>query len=352
MAPGVLAAAAAPVGQPDFHCGFGDVTCSVNQGIAEFFYSGAINMAHFMADSIKVAFDATTPGSADWATAQGQFAFWVQVMLPIVMAIAIVQIGIAAILQDWTRLRRVVLGAMLGLPLSGVCVWLMQQASTVTDSITESILATVQGSGGASMASAIGNMFGLSLYADQTGASFATQGTKINSGGFLGSVVSGATAESSVGSWLLVAIMVGIMWLASLFLFAAMALRLFGLVVLAALAPVGLMMAGQPKLAVWGERWAAVTVGFLAAKPLAAGVIAVAVSLAGQDGSLVGIVVGTVGLFVAAFSPLWAVKFMGFASAETASALSHRPGIRESASRVRTASAPARGLGRLASRKG
>lgn len=339
---------AADPNEPNYSCGFGDVGCTVNESIARFMYSSALNMAHFMADSIKVAFDSTAPTAANWQSANGQFLFWIQVMLPIVMAVALAQIGIAAILQDWARMRRVVLGAVLGVPLSGVAVWLMQKASTVTDGITTNILSTVQGDGKDSLSSAIGNMFGLTLTADTEMTKFIANGTGINANSFLGSAASNAQhTQAAIGMYVLVLVLVGVMWLASLFLFGAMALRLFGLVVLAALAPIGLMMVGQPKLAVWAERWANVTLGFLVAKPLAAAVIAVAVSLAGNNGSLVGVVVGCVGLFIAAFSPLWATKFMSFASAETTNALAHRPSIREAASRGSTAAAPARSASRV-----
>jgi hypothetical protein len=307
------------------------------------------NFGDFIADMIVNAFN--NPISADWwSVADGQFWFWVAVMAPVIMIIAIIQIGITTILQDWRRLGRVVAGATLAVPFSAFCAYGMKQFSAVTDAVTNSITATLQGAHGGSLGESLLAVMGLSQGTSNVAnhaLEYMSQATYNTSGVPYQMMLAGSQSASNIGQYVGCLLVVSLMALASLFLFIAMAIRTFGLLALAALAPVALMMIGQPKLGAWAQKWLSLTVGLLLAKPLAAGVLLLAVQLTGATANL-GLLLTCAGAVVAAaFSPLWATKLVAFAGDEVGTALHRRASIREQVSRGSTAVAPARGVVRV-----
>jgi hypothetical protein len=215
----------------------------------------------------------------------------------------------------------------------------MQQLSTVTDDVTLNLTTTVQGG---TLSDGLLRVLGLVTLPSQsvaTGLASAAfgQGSVIYS---LAQV--GATGTSEIGSYALALFTVCVMMVASLFLFIAMSIREFGLLALAAMAPIGLMMIGQPKLTAWAQRWMSLTTGLLLSKPLAAGVVLLAVQLT-KSSNTIGVLLVAAGAVVAAsFSPLWATKLVSFAGAEVGTALHRRFSVRDQASRASTMTAPVR----------
>lgn len=330
---------------PDYGCFVTDWGCQAQQTIGAFFASTIRNLGDFIATLIGLAFNGPI-SQEGWSIAHSQYLFWIAVMAPVVVIIAIVQVGIAMILQDWKRIGRTAIGAGVAIPFSALCVWTMQQASIVTDGVTQSLTTAIQGG---SLAEGLLRTVGI-VATPSAAASNAFVTSQFQQGSLVyGLAKSGAQNANGIGEYVIALFIVALAMVGALFLCIAMAIRDFGLLALAAMAPIGLMMVGQPKLAVWAQRWATMTTGLLLAKPLAAGVILLAVELSTDaSAGLAGVLVAIGAVIAAAFSPLWATKLVSFAGAEVGNALQKRASVREQVSRGQTAAAPVRGTVRLA----
>lgn len=328
---------------PNYGCFVSDFGCQASQAVAGFMGSTIRNLGDFIATMIAGAFNTNIdPGS--WDIAHSQFLFWVAVTAPVIVIIALVQIGIAMIIQDTSRIGRTAAGAALAIPFSAICVWGMQQFSGITDDVTRNLTTSVQGGALSDGLLRVVGIFDAPKQA--TGAAMASASFSKDSVIYL-MAAQGGQSQGAVGEYVMALLIVGLMMIASLFLFIAMSIREFGLLALAAMAPVGLMMIGQPKLTVWAQRWMSLTTGLLIAKPLAAGVILLAVQLSKSSQSIGVILVAAGAVIVASFSPLWATKLVSFAGAEVGTALHHRFSVRDQVSRAGTASAPVRSAARV-----
>ncbi|MGN6759798.1 MAG: hypothetical protein ACTHJI_00510 [Leifsonia sp.] len=339
----MLLAASTDPWNPNYGCFVTDWGCQAGQTVAGFMASVIRNLGDFIGTMITGSFN-TNIDSTSWTIAHSQFLFWIAVTSPVIMIIALVQIGIGMVLQDWHRIGRTALGATVAIPFSALCVWMMQQFSTVADGITENLTTAVQGGtieDALLRAVGIADLPTTSVTAGMTATRFL-QGSPIYD-----MVVSGAANKDAIGNYFLALFIVALMMIASLFLFIAMSIREFGLLALAAMAPVALMMIGQPKLGAWAQRWASLTTGLLLAKPLAAGVVLLAVELTKSTNSIGVFLVAAGAVVAASFSPLWATRLVSFAGAEVGNALHRRMSIRDQVSRVNTASAPMRALVRI-----
>lgn len=335
--------AAADPWSPNYGCFVTDWGCGAAQTVAGFMGSMIRNLGDFIATLISGSFN-TNIDQGSWNVAHSQFLFWIAVVSPVILIIALVQIGIAMVLQDWGRIGRTAAGAALAIPFSAICVWAMQQFSSITDDVTVNLTSTIQGG---SLADGLLRVLGLTSAPAQTtipGLAAAAYG---HDSVIYGLSALGATAPTELGSYALALLLVGVMMIASLFLFIAMSIREFGLLALAAMAPIGLMMIGQPKLSAWAHKWMTVTTGLLLAKPLAAGIILLAVQLTKSSTSIAVILIAAGAVVAAAFSPLWATKLVSFAGTEVGTALHHRFSVRDQVSRAGTAAAPVRAATRV-----
>jgi hypothetical protein len=338
----VLAAPPDPF-SPNYGCFISDFGCQASQTIAQFMGSTIRNLGDFIATMIAGSFN-TNIDAGSWEIAHSQFLFWLAVTAPIILIVALVQIGIAMILQDWARIGRTAAGAALAIPFSVICVWGMQKASGITDDVTQSLTTAVQGG---DLSQSLLRVVGLFDAPKQiNGAAMKTMQFS-HEGVIFGMATQGAQGPGAVGEYVMAVLVVGLTMIACLFLFIAMSIREFGLLALAAMAPVGLMMIGQPKLSAWANRWINLTVGLLIAKPLAAGVVLLAVELTKASLSIGVILVAAGAVIAASFSPLWATKLVSFAGAEVGTALHHRFSVRDQFSRVNTAAAPVRSAARV-----
>lgn len=323
---------------PNYGCFVTNWGCQASQTVAEFIGSMIRNLGDFIATMITGAFN-TTIDQASWSVAHSQFLFWIAVVSPVILIIALVQIGIALVLQDWHRIARTAAGAGLAIPFSAICVWAMQQFSAVTDDVTMNLTSTVQGGG---LADGLLRVLGLGSLPTESVVSGLANFAYGQDSAIYGLSKLGATGVTQLGSYVLALLLVGVMMIASLFLFIAMSLREFGLIALAAMAPIGLMMIGQPKLTAWAGRWMSVTTGLLLAKPMAAGIVLLAVQLTKSSNSIGLILMAAGAVVVASFSPLWATKLVSFAGAEVGTALHRRFSVRDQVSRAGTVAAPVR----------
>jgi hypothetical protein len=215
----------------------------------------------------------------------------------------------------------------------------MQQLSTITDDDTVNLTTTVQGG---SLSDGLLRVLGLVSLPSQSVAAGVASAAFGQGSVIYGLARVGATGTSEIGAYALALFTVCLMMVASLFLFIAMSIREFGLLALAAMAPIGLMMIGQPKLTAWAQRWMSLTTGLLLSKPLAAGVVLLAVQLTKSSNTLGVLLVAAGAVVAASFSPLWATKLVSFAGAEVGTALHRRFSVRDQASRASTMTAPVR----------
>jgi hypothetical protein len=100
----------------------------------------------------------------------------------------------------------------------------------------------------------------------------------------------------------------------------SMIFRSFALIVLAAVAPVALMLMPWEKTKSLTRRWTEIVVALLLAKPLAATVLAVAIKLFAESKSFAGLAAGTVGMALACAAPMMALRLVSFAGGELAAA--------------------------------
>ncbi|GAB3396159.1 hypothetical protein GCM10027568_29750 [Humibacter soli] len=328
---------------PNYGCFVTDWGCQASQTVAGFMASIIRQLGDFIGTMIAGSFN-TNIDQSSWAVAHSQFLFWVAVTSPVILIIALVQIGIGMILQDWRRIGRTAIGAMIAIPFSALCVWAMQQFSTVTDGITQSLTSAAQGG---TIQDALLRVVGLADLPSTTLTAGMTSTRFLQGSPIYDLVVSGSANKDAVGNYFLALFVVALMMISTLFLFIAMSIREFGLLALAAMAPIALMMIGQPKLAAWAERWASLTTGLLLAKPLAAGVVLLAIQLTKSADSIGVLLVAAGAVIAASLSPLWATRLVSFAGTEVGNALHRRPSVRDQMSRANTAAAPVRAIARV-----
>lgn len=331
---------------PNYGCWAGDWGCLASEAMARTMASTIKNLGDFIADMITNSFN-NPIGQSSWEVAHGQFLFWVAVMTPVVMIIALIQIGIAMVVQDWRRACRVTVGAVLAVPFSAICVWGMQQFSSITDNVTTDLTSSLQGGG---LSDAVLSVMGLmqdSSSAVAKAETFMSHANLTQTGVPYQLMLAGSGGAQFIGEYIIALLVMGLMAIASLCLFIAMSIRAFGLLALAAMAPVGLMMIGQTKLGAWAQRWLSLATGLLLAKPLAAGVLLLAVQLTSTTPNLGFMLICAGAVVAAAFSPLWATKLVSFAGAEVGTALHRRFSLREQTSRATSAAAPVRAATRV-----
>lgn len=135
-------------------------------------------------------------------------------------------------------------------------------------------------------------------------------------------VVSLAPGSSSGagGAVVVTAMAVIVVWILAFILMCSMIFRSFALILLAAVAPVALMLMPWEKTQSWARRWGEIVVALLIAKPLAATVLAVAIKLFAESKSFAGLSAGVVGMALACGAPLMALRLVSFAGGELAAA--------------------------------
>ncbi|MFJ8896771.1 hypothetical protein ACIRCZ_19470 [Leifsonia sp. NPDC102414] len=311
--------------QPNYGCGFGDISCDAQEAVARFLVSSISSISDFMADMLTSAFKSSRPGAAEWQISSAEFWFWVGAMGIVLVVVAIMQMIPAMLLNNGKRVAQIALGLAGAIPTSVLSVWGMKQLCAYGDAVTDSLMGSVQGGG---MGQAILHVFG---FTDVNGT--VTMNTD---SALMNSSTESAKSAAAVGTFLVTILILAVMALASLVLYVSMSIRGFSLIVLAGTAPIGLMMIGQPKVAAWAHRWANLTIGLILAEPLAASVLLIAVLLLGHGVNTGLLLVAAGAVFAAAFAPVWAVKLVSFAGHETAGALAARPKIRDNANRTRT----------------
>ncbi|WP_457949690.1 type IV secretion system protein [Pseudarthrobacter sp. alpha12b] len=262
------------------------------------------NMASWLWAFITGAFTVTNVDESQWLSIQGLTSWWVVVMLTPLVVVMILQILSGLISQQPRRVGRAMIGGAVAIPLVGAAVYLVRQLTRATDLASAALLQSI----GSDPYLVFMRLFGFERAP-------AGSGREWN----LVSLAPGNTGGPA-GAVIVTMMAVVVVWILAFILMCSMIFRSFALVVLAAVAPVALMLLPWDKTKSWARRWCEVVIALVIAKPLAGTVLAVAVKLFADSKSFAGLAAGTVGMALACGAPLMAMRLVSFAGGELAAA--------------------------------
>ncbi|MEW1812460.1 type IV secretion system protein [Pseudarthrobacter phenanthrenivorans] len=262
------------------------------------------NMASWLWAFITGAFTVSNVDESQWVSIQGLTSWWVVVMLTPLVVVMILQILSGLISQQPRRIGRAMIGGAVAIPLVGAAVYLVRQLTRATDLASAALLQSI----GSDPYLVFMRLFGFERAPAGSGREWNLVSLAPgNTGGPAGAVVVTMMA-------------VVVVWILAFILMCSMIFRSFALVVLAAVAPVALMLLPWDKTKSWARRWCEVVIALVIAKPLAGTVLAVAVKLFADSKSFAGLAAGTVGMALACGAPLMAMRLVSFAGGELAAA--------------------------------
>lgn len=276
----------------------------VQGSITSIFANVLQNIASWMWGFITGAFSVSEVDDSQWAAIGGLTHWWVIVMMTPLVVVMILQLLSGLISQQPRRLIRALVGGAAAVPLVAAAVYLVRQLTRVTDSASTALLESI----GTDPYVVFMRLFGFER---------APEGSKRE-----WNVISLAPGNQggAVGGAIVTVMAVIVVWILAFILMCSMTFRTFALAVLAAVAPVALMMMPWEKSKAWAGRWCEVVVALLLAKPLAATVLAAAIKLFADSTSFAGLAAGTVGMVLACGAPLMALRLVSFAGGELAAA--------------------------------
>ncbi|MEW9870689.1 type IV secretion system protein [Arthrobacter sp. HS15c] len=262
------------------------------------------NVASWLWAFITGAFSASDVDDSQWLAVDGITNWWVIVMMTPLVVVMILQLLSGLISQQPRRIGRALLGGALAVPLVAGAVYLVRQLTKVSDSASAALLESM----GSDPYLVFMRLFGFERAAEGSGREWNIVS------------LSPGTTGGAVGGVVVTAMAVIVVWILAFILMCSMIFRSFALIVLAAVAPVALMLVPWDRTKTWARRWSEVVVALLLAKPLAATVLAVAVKLFADSKSFAGLAAGTVGMALACGAPLMALRLVSFAGGELAAA--------------------------------
>lgn len=276
----------------------------VQSSITSFFANILQNVAAWIWSFITGAFSVSDVDDSQWIAIEGLTTWWVVVMLTPLVVVMILQLLSALISQQPRSLVRALAGGAAAIPMVAGAVYLVRQLTKVSDEASTALL----GSLGTDPYVLFMRLFGFEKAPAGSGREWNVVALAPGStGGAAGAVVVTAMA-------------VIVVWALAFILMCSMIFRSFALIVLAAVAPVALMLMPWEKTKSLTRRWTEIVVALLLAKPLAATVLAVAIKLFAESKSFAGLAAGTVGMAVACAAPMMALRLVSFAGGELAAA--------------------------------
>ncbi|WAH96179.1 type IV secretion system protein [Arthrobacter sp. MMS18-M83] len=262
------------------------------------------NIASWIWSFITGAFSVSNVDDSQWIAVQGLTNWWVVVMMTPLVVAMILQLLSGLISQQPGRLVRALVGGAVAIPMVAGAVFLARQLTKVGDSAAAALLDSM----GTDPYVVFMRLFGFERAPAGSGRDW--------------NVVSLAPGSSSgaAGAVIVTAMAVIVVWILAFILMCSMIFRSFALIVLAAVAPVALMLMPWEKTKSWARRWCEIVIALLLAKPLAATVLAVAIKLFAESKSFAGLAAGVVGMTLACGAPLMALRLVSFAGGELAAA--------------------------------
>lgn len=272
--------------------------------VASLFANILQNIASWLWSFITGAFSASDVDDSQWLSIRGLTNWWVIVMMTPLVVVMILQLLSGLLSQQPRRLARALLGGAAAVPLVAGAIYLVRQLTKASDSASAALLESM----GSDPYLVFMRLFGFERAPAGTGREW--------------NVVSLApgTSGGGAGAAIVTVMAVVVVWILAFILMCSMIFRSFALVVLAAVAPVALMLLPWDKTKSWARRWCEIVVALLLAKPLAATVLAVAIKLFAESTSFAGLAAGTVGMALACGAPLMALRLVSFAGGELAAA--------------------------------
>ncbi|MFD5277542.1 type IV secretion system protein [Pseudarthrobacter sp. NPDC058362] len=262
------------------------------------------NLASWLWAFITGAFTVSDVDDSQWLSIRGLTNWWVVVMMTPLVVVMILQILSGLVSQQPRRIGRAVLGGAAAIPLVGAAVYLVRQLTRVSDLASAALLDSI----GSDPYLVFMRLFGFDRAPEGAGREWN-----------LVSLAPG-TISGAPGAVVVTVMAVIVVWILAFILMCSMIFRSFALVVLAAVAPVALMLLPWDKTKSWARRWSEVVIALVIAKPLAATVLAVAVKLFAESKSFAGLAAGAVGMALACGAPLMAMRLVSFAGGELAAA--------------------------------
>lgn len=262
------------------------------------------SMASWLWAFITGAFTVSNVDDSQWLSIEGLTSWWVVVMLTPLAVVMILQLLTGLISQQPRRIGRAMIGGAVAIPLVGAAVYLVRQLTRTTDLASAALLQSI----GSDPYLVFMRLFGFERAPQGSGRQWN-----------LVSLAPGNTGGPA-GAAVVTMMAVVVVWILAFILMCSMIFRSFALVVLAALAPVALMLWPWDKTKSWARRWCEVVIALVVAKPLAATVLAVAVKLFADSKSFAGLAAGTVGMALACGAPMMALRLVSFAGGELAAA--------------------------------
>lgn len=269
-------------------------------------------MASGVWDMISGAFTNTGITANSWDMIRGQsgagggggyVGTWILVMAPVLVAIVCIQVVIAAFKRSGSGVIRAGVGAVVGIPLSLVAVFFVEKLSFAFEGVTQFFLGSLGANGG--MAPFM-KIFGYLPVKDSSPMEFA-----VNPESWLWKT---GTVGGTASTWISALLIMAIAWVFSLILTAMMIFRDLGILILAAAAPVAVMMMPLEVTKAWIGKWGSLVAGLLIAKPLSAFVLVLSVSLFSGSPDVIQTIAGLLGMIMASAMPLVILKFFTFTS--------------------------------------
>lgn len=307
--------------EPKFDCGWGDFSCVANENVFSIMMGAITGMGDFTADIIVNAFDKPI-SNGEWGVAFEQWGMWAAAMLIFVGIVMMYQMGVGVIMQNRRRIGSAVLGGILSLPFAAATVMIMARLVQAVDEGSQKVVESIQGGKvGDALISTMG-------FRGATGSFDPTSAVHTE--------VSDAVVAQSIAGLVPSAFLLVLMMIGGALLDIAMSFRKDGLLILAALAPIALMMVGQGKLGAWADKWLTLVIGLLLMKPLVIGILSISIALQGQAGgrTFSDLLVSVGVVFACAFAPFWVVKLVDITGGEIGAAMARRPSIRSGGSRM------------------
>lgn len=274
------------------NCNTFDLACQAGEVVDSLLVFAANTMSTFSWMMIVAAFtgNAGTIEDNEWSVATTMTSRWGLVLLVVVVALVLVQMLISVASGNIRQAISAFVAGLLSWPTTLVAVWLTVIVTGATDRLTVGVLGSGSESAGGLIARFFSGLEDLPLNAiEETGSK-----------AFL---LAGMLAVSTI---------------AALLLSLMLAFRNFALICLVGFSPIAFMAMPLASIRVWAGKWAQAVAALVMAKPIAAGMLVLAVDLTAAADGIFQWLVGVVAMAMAAFAPVITLRLFSFMGAETA----------------------------------
>ncbi|MDN5653855.1 MAG: hypothetical protein L0J57_00145 [Brachybacterium sp.] len=273
-------------------CDTFDFACKAGEALDNIlvFYANTMSSLSWM--MIRAAFtgNAGTIQDNEWSVATAMTSRWGLVLLVVVVALVLVQMIMSVASGNIRQAISAFVAGLLSWPTTLVAVWLTVVLTGATDRLTIGVLGSGDEPAGALIATFLGGIDDLPM----------------------------GDLEKTGSKAILIAGMVTISAIASLMLSLMLAFRNFALICLVGFSPIAFMALPLSSIRVWAAKWTQAVAALILAKPIAAGMLVLAVDLTAASDDIFQWLVGIVAMAMAAFAPVITLRLFSFMGAETA----------------------------------